>query len=116
ANPDGTFGTSLGPIKVNTAALAPKTTTTMDITANLDSTQTPPAAAWDPQNPAATSNFSTSMQVYDSLGNAHTANVFVRNTGAGTWDYHVLVNGSEVTGGTAGQNNEVATGTLTFNP
>jgi flagellar hook protein FlgE len=116
ANPDGTFGTSLGPIKVNTAALAPKTTTTMDITANLDSTQTPPAAAWDPQDPAATSNFSTSMQVYDSLGNAHTANVFVRNTGAGTWDYHVLVNGSEVTGGTAGQNNEVATGTLTFNP
>jgi flagellar hook protein FlgE len=115
ANPDGSFSTSLGPIQVNTAALAPKTTTTLSVTANLDSTQTPPAAAWDPQNPSTTSNFSTSMQVYDSLGTAHTVNVFFQNTGAGTWDYHVLANGSEVTGGTAGQNDEIATGTLTFN-
>jgi flagellar hook protein FlgE len=114
-NPDGSFSTTLGPIQVNTAALPPKTTTTLSITANLDSTQTPPAAAWDPQNPGPTSNFSTSMQVYDSLGSPHTVNVFFQNTGAGTWDYHVLANGSEVTGGTAGQNDEIATGTLTFN-
>jgi len=115
ANADGTFATTMGPITVNTAALSPKTTTTLAVTANLDSTATPPTAAWDPQNPTTTSNFSTSMQVYDSLGNAHTANVFFQNTGAGAWTYHVLANGSEVTGGTAGQNDEIATGNLTFN-
>ncbi len=113
-NPDGTFGTTLGPLTVNTAALTPKTTTKINITANLDATQTPPAAAWDPQNPGATSNFSTSMPIYDSLGNAHTVNVFFTNSGTGAWNYHVLASGSEVQGGTAGQNSEIATGTLNF--
>jgi flagellar hook protein FlgE len=115
AKPDGTFSSTLGPIQVNTAALTPKMTTTLNVTANLDATQTTPAAAWDPQNPGSTSNFSTSMQVYDSLGNPHSVDVYFRETGAGTWDYHALANGSEVQGGTAGQNSEIATGTLSFN-
>lgn len=115
AEPTGGFSTSLGGITVNTAALSPKTTATLTVTANLNSSDVPPAAPWDPQNPSTTSNFSTSMQVYDSLGNAHTASVYFQNTGTGTWTYHVLANGSEVSGGTAGQNSEIATGNLAFN-
>jgi len=38
----------------------------------------------------------------------------MQNTGPNDWTYHVLANGSEVQGGTAGQNSEIATGTLTF--
>jgi flagellar hook protein FlgE len=115
ANGNGTFSTSLSNIQVNTAALPPQASTTLSVTANLDSTATPPALPWDPQNPANTSNFSTSLQVYDSLGNPHTMSEYFQNTGPGTWTYHVLGNGSEITGGTAGQNDEIATGTLTFN-
>jgi flagellar hook protein FlgE len=115
ANPDGTYATTPATIQVNTAALAPKETTTINVTANLNATSIPPTAAWDPQNPGTTSNFSTSMQIYDSLGNAHTVNVYFQNTGPGDWTYHVLANGSEVSGGTAGQNSEIATGTLTYN-
>jgi|CZKU01.1.fsa_nt_gi flagellar hook protein FlgE len=117
ANPDGTFSTTMGPMKVNTSALSPKTTTSLSMTANLDSSQATPVAAFDPLNPGTTSNYSTSMQIYDSLGTAHTVNVFFAKTGAagsGTWDYHVLASGSEVTGGTAGQNSEIATGSLSF--
>ena len=114
ANPDGTFSSAVGPIQVSTAALPPKETSTLDVTANLDSTSTPPTGAWNAQNPSTTSNFSTSMQVYDSLGTAHTVNVYMQNTGPNAWTYHVLANGSEVQGGTAGQNSEIATGTLTF--
>jgi flagellar hook protein FlgE len=128
ANPDGTFSTTLAPIQVSTSALAPKPTTTVNITANLNSADTPPPAlatqptppvtppvTWDPQNPGTSSNFSTSMQVYDSLGNAHTVNVYFANQGNGSWTYHVLAPGSDVAAGTAGQNSEIATGTLTFN-
>jgi flagellar hook protein FlgE len=115
ANGNGTFSTSMTNIQVDTAAIPPQPSKTLTITANLDSTATPPTLPWDPQNPANTSNFSTSLQVYDSLGNAHTMSVYFQNTGAGTWTYHVLGNGSEIQGGTAGQNDEVATGTLTFN-
>jgi flagellar hook protein FlgE len=115
ANLDGTMSSTLGPIKVNTAALSPKPTTEMTVTANLDATQTTPATPWDPQNPGTTSNFSTSMQIFDSLGNAHTADVYFRQTAGGSWDYHVLASGSEVAGGAPGTNTEIGAGTLAFN-
>ncbi len=115
ANPDGTFNATLGPIQVPTSGIPPRATGQLTIAANLDATAATPTAAWDPANPAATSNFSTSMTVYDSLGNAHSVNVYFRKTGANTWEYHALANGAEVTGGTAGRATEVAAGTLTFN-
>ena len=54
------------------------------------------------------------MSVYDSLGNSHQVSVYFVNTAPGTWDYHELANGAEVQGGTAGQNIEIGSGTLTF--
>jgi flagellar hook protein FlgE len=87
----------------------------MTVSANLNSTSVTPALPWDPQNPAATSNFSTSITTYDSLGNQHQLNVYFSETAANTWTYHVLANGSEITGGTAGQNVEIGNGTLAFN-
>ena len=115
SNGDGTYGTTLAPVTVNTAALPPKTTTKMTVTANLDSTATAQTVAFDPQNPSTTSNFSTSMQVYDSKGTAHSVDVYFEKNTNGSWDYHALASGSEVAGGTAGQNVDIASGTLTFN-
>jgi flagellar hook protein FlgE len=112
--PNGTVSAKIGDIKLPTASIQPNPTTKMNVTANLDATATTPALPWNPQNPAATSNFSTSMQVYDSLGNAHSIDVYFRKTGTGTWDYHVLAAGAEIQGGTPGQNFEIGTGTLTF--
>src|SRR5579859_2868024 len=115
ASANGTIQSAqIGALKVPTAALPPAVTSQMAITANLDANQAVPVAAWDPQNPAQTSNFNTSMQVYDSLGNAHTVNVYFRKTAANTWDYHALVDGGQLTGGTAGTNVEIGTGTLAF--
>jgi flagellar hook protein FlgE len=113
--PSGQLSTQLTGITLQTASLSPVATTTMNITANLDANSTPPALPFDAQNPAATSNFSTSLTAYDSLGNSHVVNVYFQNTGAGSWTYHMLANGSEVTGGTPGQNSDIGTGTLTFN-
>ena len=112
---NGTFDSTVGQIKLSTAALTPKATSKMTITANLDAGATTPAAAWDPQNPGATSNLSSSMTVYDSLGKAHAVDVYIRKSGAGTWDTHALAKGDDLAGGTPGQNVEIGTGTLTFN-
>ncbi len=114
-NADGTASSQLGPIVLSTSALSPKPTDSISITANLNANATPPANAWDPQNPAATSNFSTTLTTYDSLGNSHAVDVYFTNTGPNAWDYHVVANGSDVSGGTAGQNQEIGTGSLTFN-
>lgn len=111
---DGTVSSALGNITLKTSALSPKTTTKMSVTANLDASATAPTLPWDPANPAATSNLSTSMKVYDSLGNAHNVDVYMRKTGAGTWEYHALTDGGGVAGGTPGVNVEIATGSLTF--
>lgn len=113
-NPDGTFSSTLGPVQVNTAALPPKPTSSLQLIANLDATAVPPALAFDPLTPGTTSNFSTSMTVYDSLGTAHSVGVYFVNTGPGTWEYHALGNGAEISGGVPGEQTEVAAGTLTF--
>lgn len=114
AQADGSFAAGLSDVTLPTGALAPKSTTEMKMTANLDATATPPALPWDPANPAATSNFSTSMKVFDSLGNAHTVDVYFAKTADGAWDYHALAPGGEVVGGTAGASVEIASGALSF--
>src|SRR5690349_397406 len=119
ANADGTLQAAVTSLKVPTASLAPHATTSATVTANLDTNLNAKdgaiiAAAWDPQNPTNTSNYSTSMTVYDSLGNSHTMDVYFRRTAANTYDYHALVNGNDVNPPVPGTNVEVGTGTLAF--
>ncbi|MFO0553045.1 MAG: flagellar hook protein FlgE [Polyangiaceae bacterium] len=112
---NGGFAASPSDVQIPTAPLAPKPTSSVTVDANLDSRETPPTGVWDPQNPATTSNTSTSTTVYDSLGNPHSVQIYFTNTGPGTWEYHAIVDGGELAGGTPGQNTEIATGNLTFN-
>jgi len=118
---DGTFDASLSAIKVPTAAIPPKTTENIALVANLDSNAAEPADAagvaipWDAQDPSRTSNFSTSITVYDSLGNGHALDVYFRKTATpNVYDYHVLAQGPELNPAAVG-NVDVGTGSLTFN-
>jgi flagellar hook protein FlgE len=113
ANGDGTFAASISDVTAPTAALPAKATAAVSITANIDADATVPAAAFDPQNPANTSNFSTTMSVYDTLGNSHTMNVYFAKTADNTWDYHVVVPGADLNPPVAG-NSEVGNGSLAF--
>ena len=113
ANGDGTFAASLSDVTAPTAALPARATTALTITANIDSSAPVITAAWDAQDPANTANFSTTMSVYDSLGNAHTADVYFRKTADNAWDYHVLVPGADLNPPVVG-NSEVGSGALTF--
>lgn len=94
--------------------LPPQATENATIVANLNVNETTPAAAWDPTDPAATSNFSSSVTVYDSLGEAHNVTLYFRKEAGNSYSWHALVDGGEMTGGTAGTPVEGATGTLTF--
>jgi flagellar hook protein FlgE len=95
-----TSGT-LSPITVDSSGTAPgATTTTFQMTANLDSSAT------------VGTTFSTPMTVYDSLGTAQTLNVQFTNTGTGAWSYAITLPAS-ATGGT-GSPTTVSSGTMTF--
>ncbi len=114
--PSGQLSSQMGSLTLQTSALSPKATATLNVTANLDAnTPLPATTPWDPQNPSATSNFSTTLSAYDSLGNAHQVSVYFENTGSNTWTYHEVANGGEVQGGQSGTNVEFGTGTMTFN-
>jgi flagellar hook protein FlgE len=58
--------------------------------------------------------FTTSVQVFDSLGASHITTMTYTNTGPGAWTYDMSVDGGDVSGGTAGTPFQLATGSLSF--
>jgi flagellar hook protein FlgE len=117
----------LGNLQVGNASAPAKATDSITIRGNLD--QTAVAPTWDPTDPKGTSNFTTSMTVYDSLGKAIQLDIyFCKNDAAGTqagdsgdWTYHVMTDGASLafesdgtTAATPGTATQIATGTLRF--
>jgi flagellar hook protein FlgE len=98
--PVGNITVPVGSVK------APVQSSAMTVDLNLNS-----AAAAD-----ATSDFTTPVTVYDSLGASHVVTLDFQKTGTNAWSYQVYVPGEDITGGTAGTPFPVsgASGTLTF--
>lgn len=72
------------PLQVSSGQLQASMTSAAGIGLNLDSSKAVAVGAFDPTN-TATYNNSTSMAVYDSLGNSHTMGTYYAKTGANTW-------------------------------
>ena len=110
---------ALGDLTFTTTAVPASATQITSLAVNLDSNSTanPGGAAFDPTSTTTagdTSNYSTSYAVYDSLGNSHMVTVYFRKTADNSWSWYACVDGSEITGGTPGQLEIEAQGTLTF--
>lgn len=94
--PDSTGAINLStpaPIQLPTGDIAPTVTSEVTAQLNLDARSTVPVPAFSIANPASY-NASTSINVYDSLGYAHTATMYFRNTGANAWDVYTTVSNS----------------------
>ena len=125
ANGNPTSG--LTNIVINQVVVSPVETSQINLAANLDATATTPTAALatdaagtedTPANWFAGSNFSTVVTVYDSLGQGHDLTyLFSKTSTPNQWDYRVVANSNEITGGTAGdlQQVDAAGGQLVFN-
>jgi flagellar hook protein FlgE len=98
---NGTFNTGgLAPIQLSTAESAPQATTSADIILNLPANATPPTNS--PLNPADPTTYTdtTSLTVYDSLGSAHTGQLYFSKQAspANTWNANLYVDGTAVPG------------------
>jgi len=94
-NPSG----ALQPLQVGSANSPAVASTSMSLTANLDSSGAPA---------------SSSLAVYDSLGSAHVLTVsYTMGATPGTWTYNVTIPSADLTGGT-GTSTTVGSGTLNF--
>ena len=101
------------PLSLSQAPVPPQATSTASISLNLDSGATPiPAATTFSPTNAASYNSSTSLTVYDTQGNAHTATLYFVNTAANNWSVYATGDGTQLNG-TGGAGTPV--GTLTFN-
>jgi flagellar hook protein FlgE len=94
---------TLQPLQVGSMTSPAVASTTVKITANLDSS----AAVGDTAP-------SSQLPIYDSLGSAHTLSVSYTKTAAGTWSYTATVPSADVVAGTTGDTT-VGSGTLVFN-
>lgn len=98
----------LSPLAINLGQISPpKATGNVQIDMNLDASA--PVASGSPPSPT----FSTTVEVYDSLGQSHLLTFNFTNTGGGVWDYSITIPGSDV--GSTSSSVSVATGSLTFN-
>lgn len=106
--------TAVGDLQVGDRTAPPSATTSIDIALNLDPNQEVIADPFDPADPATTSNYSTSVTLYDSLGNAIQAEIYYRKTADNQWEYHVLADGGQLDGGTPGELTALSSGSLDF--
>jgi flagellar hook protein FlgE len=110
-NSSGATAGVLSPIVIPQTANAPGASTQLALSGNLDSTSPVITGAINPADPTTYSS-SMSVQVYDSLGNAHTLSFFFQNAGSGNggenWNWTATLDGS--TTGLGGNS-----GTLGFN-
>jgi flagellar hook protein FlgE len=111
----GKINTVIGDIQVGNATSAPRPSSTISVKANLQA-DAATVANWDPQNPAGTSNWATSVTLYDAIGKAYPTQVYFRKdpANAGAWEWHAMVDGALVQNGTAGTPSQIAGGTLQF--
>ena len=112
---EGNLIGELGPLQLSTALVDPKGTGVASITANLDSRDLP-AEAWNPDGAGGTLNAfavppvlpksdqfnaSTSLTVYDGLGNPHVLSIyFAKGAGDNTWEARTAIDGVEIGGAT----------------
>jgi flagellar hook protein FlgE len=113
--PDGSLSVGLRPIKVPTGAIPAQPTTEMTLTANLDASAPVLPVTFDVQQPSQTATTGTSITVFDSLGTAHSLDVYMNKLGDNQWDYHVVAHGDDLNPPQPGVNVEVGSGQLIFN-
>jgi flagellar hook protein FlgE len=119
ANSAGVLQTgSTANLTINTANIAPSATTKVDAVLNLDSQDAIPATTPFSATNSATYNNSSSVTIYDSLGNSHVLQSYYVLTGTTggasgtepTWEVYATLDGTAV----AGANPDGSVGTLTF--
>lgn len=105
---------SMGDLQISLAEGAPKATTKVDLSINLDAGESTTGAAGsiNPNDPN-TYNYSTSFTVYDSFGESHAASMYFLRDSTNALQWHVLLtlDGTTVTSGSPASN----TIDLTFN-
>jgi len=112
AGEDGTISQKLGAIKLGNTTIPATPTSKVNLSMNLDSRAE--AQQFDITNPEKTSDYNTSMVVFDNIGTQRLITIYYNKAADGQWNYHATTPGEDAQGGLPGTIVEMATGTLQF--
>lgn len=115
AGSDGVVGAKLGDLQLSTEPIPPSATSDIQMRIGLDSSIEARTDTFDADDPGATSDFTSTVTVFDSLGNAHQVDVYFRKTDDNEWEWHALAPSDEIEGEVPTEFTEIGTGTLSFN-
>lgn len=89
---DGSFSDLVSDVQINTRShVQPKKSSEVTLTTNLNAQSQAVTGGWDINDPVTTSNFATTSEVYDSLGNTHLISSYFNKTANNTWEFHQTV-------------------------
>ncbi len=113
ADANGKITSKKSDIKLATTTLPAKATEEVTVLMNLDSREI--ATQFNAENPLDSSNFNSSITVFDNTGTQRVVNLHFNKTADNAWEYRALVDGADAEGAEAGQLIEMASGKLQFN-
>lgn len=99
ADSDGNLGTRLSDVQITSSSIPPQATTRVTVAANLDARAKSPVDDFDIKRPSLTSNFNSTVTVYDNWGQGHVSTVYFRKSPdveKNTWEWHAVVDGQEM--------------------
>jgi flagellar hook protein FlgE len=115
STPEGKITGKLTDVRIPFNTIAAKATNNVQLHVNLDA-RTPISLPLDLNKPEETAQFTTGVQIFDSIGNAQPLTLYFNKTADNTWEWHGMTDGANITGGAPGTPTEVCTGALVFDP
>lgn len=93
ASPTGSVGGAVGELQVNVGNVPPQATSSVAVSANLDSGAADLSGVAFDRNDPDTYNFSTSTTVFDSQGQDYVGTLYFRHVGTNQWEMRMEANG-----------------------
>jgi flagellar hook protein FlgE len=97
---DGKLETRMQDMQVSTTSIAPIPTTKVAMNVNLDLREPVLIEEFDPRKPNETSNYASTVTVYDNFGQSHQATVYFAKDKKETnsWNWYATIDGAEIKG------------------
>jgi len=99
-----------------TSQVPAQETSNIVLTTNLNSGEEVISGGFDLSDPAGSSNYSTSTQIYDALGETHLATTYFTKTDDQTWEWNTVVDSADLDSSVASSEDStiIGSGTLIF--
>lgn len=95
----GRLSTKLSDVQIASNSIPPTATQVVTMNTNLDVRARPPLREFDIKDPEGTSNFQSTVSIFDSFGATHACTVYfskVEEGGVNKWKWHATIPGNEL--------------------